>query len=263
LLRFDPNLRWLFTELPMENRFAAAAAAGFRGVESAFPYAIPADDLARTLSDNGLTLVQILSPVDWDAGERGIAALPDRVDDFRAGLRTAIDYAVRVGGPFVHVLAGNIPAGLDRERCYETFVRNLDEAARLAAKEGLTIIIEPVSARRWPEFLFKRLDQGIEIINRVGRDNVKLCFDTYHVQSEEGALIEHLEATLPFIGHVQIGNPPGRNEPGAGELDLVFFLRQLERVRWDGWVGLEYTPSVSTLESLAWAEPYGIGGTLV
>jgi hydroxypyruvate isomerase len=247
----------------MEERFGAAAAAGFRGVESAFPYAIPAEQLARLLSDNGLSLVQILSPVDWDGGERGIAALPDRVEDFRASLRAAVDYAVQVGGPLVHVLAGNIPAGLNHDRCRETFVKNLDEAAVAAAKEGLTIIIEPVSARRWPEFFLKRLDQGIEIINRVGRDNVKLCFDTYHVQSEEGALVEHLEATMPYIGHVQIGNPPGRNEPGVGELDLLYFLRRLDALNWKGWVGLEYTPSVSTLESLGWAEPYGITGKAV
>jgi hydroxypyruvate isomerase len=258
MLRFDPNLRWLFTEVPMMERYAAAARAGFRGVEMAFPYDIPAHDMQKILADNDLTLVQILSPVDWEAGERGIAALPDRVSDFRASLDLSVRYAAQVGRPLVHVLAGNVPGGADRERCYETFLTNLAYAASTAADEGLTIIIEPVCSARFPNFLYKRLDEGIEIINRVGHDNVKLCFDTYHVQMQEGALTEHLERTLPYIGHMQIGNPPGRNEPGVGEVDLGYVLRLIERLQWTGWVGCEYTPSVDTSSSLGWAAPYGI-----
>lgn len=258
MLRLDPNLRWLFTEIPLEKRFAAAAAAGFRGVELAFPYDVPAAELKRVLSDNQLTMVQILAPVDWEGGERGIAALPDRVEEFRASMRLAVAYAAEIGRPFVHVLAGNVPEGADRGRCYETFLRNLDEAAALAATEQLTIIIEPIAVRRWPAFLIKRLAEGIEVIDRIGRANIKLCFDTYHVQSEEGALVERLQETLPYVGHVQIGNPPGRNEPGTGELDLLYFLRRLEELKWEGWVGLEYAPSTTTLETLGWAAPYGI-----
>jgi hydroxypyruvate isomerase len=258
MLKFDPNLRWLFTELPMRDRYAAAARAGFRGVEVAFPYDIPAPEMAAMLEQNDLTLVQILSPVDWEAGERGIAALPDRVADFRSGLQMSVEYAAGVGRPFVHVLAGNVPKGAERQRYYDTFITNLTYAADAAAGEGLTIIIEPVCRARFPDFLFKRLDEGIEIIEATGRSNVKLCFDTYHVQMEEGAVTQHLEEAWPHIGHMQIGNAPGRNEPGVGENDLYFILDAIERRGWSAWIGLEYTPSTTTLDTLDWAARYGL-----
>lgn len=258
MLRFDPNLRWLFTELPMNERYAAAARAGFHGVEVAFPYDIPAPEMSRLLERNGLTLVQILSKVNWEAGERGIAALPDRASEFRGSVQRAVEYAAQVGRPFVHVLAGNVPPDADRAHYYETFLSNLAFAADQGAAEQLTIIIEPVCRARFPDFLFKRLDEGIEIIRAVGRDNVKLCFDTYHVGMEEGALTERLAATFPYIGHIQIGNPPGRNEPGVGELDLDYLLARIDALDWSGWIGLEYTPSAGTLETLGWAERYGV-----
>jgi hydroxypyruvate isomerase len=259
MLRFDPNLRWLFTELPMEQRYEAAAKAGFRGVEVAFPYDIPAAQLSSRLDGLGLKLVQILSPFDWDAGLRGIAGLPGREAEFRASIAKALEYSARMGKPMVHVMAGNVEAGVDRERCLAVLEENLAHAADLARAEGITIIIEPCCAARFPNFLYKRLDEGARVIERLGRDNIKLCFDTFHVQMEEGALTPRLEAFWRHIGHVQIGNAPGRNEPGTGEIHFPYVFSQLERLGWQGWVGCEYTPSGPTLQTLGWGAPYGIG----
>lgn len=252
MLRFDPNLRWLFTELPMWDRYAAAARAGFSGVEVAFPYEYPARKLAALLKENELTLVQILAPVDWEGGSRGIAALPEKKDECRRSVETAIEYATGVGRPMVHVLAGNLAPQHDRAECMETFKQNLAHAADLAAPEGITIIIEPVCHARFPSYLYSRLEEGVAIIDELGRPNIKLCFDTYHVQMEEGALTQRLREVYPYIGHMQIGNTPGRNEPGVGELDLGYFFRTVEELGWDRWIGCEYAPSTTTLQSIDW-----------
>ncbi len=259
MLRFDPNLRWLFTELPMPERYEAAARAGFRGVEVAFPYEVPAPEMARRLDDNGLTLVQVLAPFDWDAGLRGIAALPDRVDECRASVERAIEYSVGTGKPMIHVMAGNVGPGMDRARCMATLEANLAHAADLARREGITIIIEPCCGARFPEFIYKRIDEGVQLIQRLGRDNLKLCFDTFHVQMEEGAITPKLEAAWPHIGHIQVGNVPGRHEPGTGEIHFPYLFEQIERLGWQGWIGCEYAPSGPTLDTLGWGAPYGIG----
>lgn len=260
MLRFDPNLRWLFTELPMLDRYAAAAAAGFRGVEVAFPYEYPAAEIAKRLDDNGLALVQILSPFDWDAGERGIACLPDRVEAFRASIETAIAYAAQVGRPLIHAMAGNLPPGVDRARCWDTFVENVAWAAPRLEREGLTLILEPCCRARFANYLYARLDQGVEAIRLVGRPNVKLCFDTFHVQMEEGSLTRRLEAVLPHVGHMQIGDAPDRHEPGTGELRFEYFFERVQALGWTGWIGCEYSPSGPTLRSLGWGAPFGIRG---
>ena len=259
MLRFDPNLRWLFTELPMDERYAAAAKAGFQGVEVAFPYETPAREMAARLESNGLTLVQILSPFDWDAGERGMAALPGRTDAFQASIRTAIDYAVQVGGPLIHVMPGNMTPALDRTECLARFVDNIGWAAEQAQQAGLTLILEPCCTARFPNFLYHRLDEGVQVIEAVGRPNVKLCFDTFHVQSEEGSITDRLHAVWKHIGHIQVGNVPGRHEPGNGEIHFPWLFAEIEKRRWAGWIGCEYTPSGPTLETLPWGAPYGIG----
>ena len=259
MLKFDPNLRWLFTELPMQERYAAAASAGFGGVEVAFPYAQPAAEMARVLDDNGLELVQILSPFDWDAGERGIGALPGRREAFRASIRIALDYSARVGKPMIHVMPGNIGPDLDPARCMELFRENIAWAADAAAEDGITLILEPCCVARFPDFLYHRLDQGVEVIRALNRDNVKLCFDTFHVQMEEGAIAQRLHQVYPYVGHIQVGNVPGRHEPGTGEIHFPYLFSELEKLGWDRWIGCEYTPSGPTFDTLGWGKPYGIG----
>lgn len=259
MLRFDPNLRWLFTELPMLDRYEAAARAGFQGVEVAFPYEYPAQDIARRLQDNGLTMVQILSPFDWDAGERGFAAMPGKEQAFRQSVEVARDYAARIGRPMVHIMPGNLPANADRAQCKELFVRNIEWAARLLAQENITVILEPCCRARFPDFLYHRLSEGAAVVDAVGCDNVKLCFDTYHVQNEEGSITEHLKKYWPYLGHLQIGNVPIRQEPGPGEIHFPYLFEQIETLGWTRWIGCEFSPSGPTLECLDWGRPFGLG----
>jgi 2-dehydrotetronate isomerase len=260
MLRFDPNLRWLFTELPMLDRYAAAARAGFRGVEVAFPYEHAARDIAQRLEANGLKLVQILTPCDWERGERGIAALPGRETDFRTSVDVAIDYALQVGKPLIHAMAGNLTPSIDKGAARETFIANISYAAESAAREGLTIILEPCCTARFPDYFYHRLEEAVDVIRAVGRNNVKLCFDTFHVQSEEGALTQRLEEVFPHVGHIQVGDVPGRREPGTGELRFPFLFETIGRLGWDGWIGCEFSPSTAdTNDALAWAADYGIG----
>lgn len=261
MLKFDPNLRWLFTELPMEERYAAAAAAGFKGVEVAFPYDQRATELAEILRDNDLKLVQILSPFNWDAGERGIGALPGKKEAFRASINDAIEYACQTGKPLIHVMPGNIGAELDAVECMAIFQENLAWAADVAAKEELTLILEPCCTARFPAFLYHRLEEGINVIKALNRDNVKLCFDTFHVQMEEGAITPRLREAYPYIGHIQVGNVPGRHEPGTGEIHFPHLFNEIKQLGWDKWIGCEYTPSGPTLDTLTWGAPFGIGSS--
>jgi len=258
MLRFDPNLRWLFTELPMLERYEAAARAGFKGVEVAFPYEYPAREIAARLEANGLQLVQVLAPFDWDRGERGYAALPGQEERFRESIRTAVDYAVQVGGPMIHVMPGNIGKDLDRARCMALFKENIAWAADHARSAGLVLILEPCCRARFPDFLYHRIEEGAEVVKALGRDNVRLCFDTFHIQTEQGAIAERLEAVWPHIGHIQVGGVPGRHEPGTGEIRFQFLFELIERLGWQGWIGCEYTPSGHTLDTLRWAEAHGI-----
>lgn len=259
MLRFDPNLRWLFTELPMAERYAAAAKAGFKGVEVAFPYQDPARDIGKRLADNDLTLVQILTPCDWAAGERGIAALPGRESDFRDSVDIAIAYAMEVGKPLIHAMAGNLPADADRQACHATFLENIAFAADRAARDDITIILEPCCTARFPDYFYHRFDEGIAIIDTLARPNVKLCFDTFHIQSEEGALTQRLRDHYRHIGHIQVGDVPGRQEPGTGEIRFPFLFEQIEALGWEGWIGCEFSPSsTDTGACLAWGERFGI-----
>jgi 2-dehydrotetronate isomerase len=258
MLKFDPNLRWLFTEVPMAERYAAAARAGFKGVEVAFPYDEPAKVLAQRLRDLDLTLVQILAPFDWDSGVRGIASFRDRRQEFRDGFQRAVDYAAEVGRPLIHVMPGNIAAGTDPAPFFAEFDENIAFAADVAAKEGITVILEPCCRARFPDFLYHRLEEGLGVIQRVGRPNVKLCFDTFHVGTEEGSIADRLQQLFPHIGHVQVGNVPGRHEPGTGEIHFPFLFDRLQALGWNRFIGCEYTPSAHTLATLDWARPFGI-----
>ncbi len=257
MIRFDPNLRWMFTEIPMEQRYAAAAKAGFKGVEVAFPYDRPAKEISQVLSDQDLTLVQILSPCDWEAGERGMAAIPGREADFRESIKIAVDYSAQVGRPLIHTMPGNLTPDASWPQWHDTFLENIAYAADLAAQENITIILEPCCTVRFPDFFYHRLEQGIEVIESIGRSNVKVCFDTFHIQSEEGSITDRLRSAFQHVGHIQVGDVPGRREPGTGEIRFPFLFEEIERLGWAGWIGCEFTPSTQRTEDcLGWWHPY-------
>lgn len=251
--RFCANLSLLFTEHPFAERWAAAASAGFRGVECHFPYAEPVDLLAGEVRRNGLEQVLFnLPPGDWAAGERGIACLPDRVAEFEDGVGRAIEYARALGCRRINCLAGIAPAGAERAELLSVMEGNLRFAARELARENIDLLVEPINDRDMPGFLLNRSADTLALIERVGEANVKLQYDVYHMQIMEGDLARTLQRELPRIGHVQIADNPGRHEPGSGEINYPFLFDWLDRIGYTGWVSAEYIPAGDTAAGLGW-----------
>jgi hydroxypyruvate isomerase len=243
----------LFNELPFLDRFEAAAKAGFTGVEFLFPYAFEAEAIAARLKAHGLTQVLHNLPAgDWDKGERGLAILPNRVGEFREGVDRAIAYASALGCRQVNCLAGIAPAGADRALLEETFVANLAYAAPKLKAAGVRLLIEPINSRDIPGFFLNTTRQALDLIARVGSDNLFVQYDIYHAQIMEGDLARTIEAHLAAIAHIQLADNPGRHEPGTGEINFPFLFGHLDRIDYAGWVGCEYRPKAGTVEGLGW-----------
>ncbi len=255
--RFAANLTMMFNEVDFLDRFAAAADAGFAGVEYLFPYAWDKEELADRLGDNGLVQVMHNLPAgDWDAGERGIACLPDRVGEFQDGVAKAIDYAKALGCDRLNCLAGLAPEGADGDALRQTFVANLRFAAEALEKAGIVLLTEPINVRDIPGFYLNRTGQALAIMDEVGSANLRLQYDVYHMQIMEGDLAPTLDAVRGRLGHIQIADTPGRHEPGTGEINYPFLFGHIDRLGYSGWVGCEYKPAATTAEGLGWIKPY-------
>ncbi|WP_339855727.1 2-oxo-tetronate isomerase [uncultured Nisaea sp.] len=253
------NLSMMFQEHAFLDRFQAAADAGFKGVEFLFPYDFPAETINTRLKDAGLeqTLFN-LPPGDWEAGERGFAAIPGREDTFGAALEQALDYAVTLDCPRLHVMSGLVPDGVSREACTETLIANLRQAAPIAAKRGKTLIIEPINNIDIPGYFLNYQAQARSILEAVGADNVRLQFDLYHCQIMEGNLAVHLQDYLDLIEHIQIAGVPGRHEPDIGEINYRYLFDLMDELGYDGWVGCEYRPEAGTVDGLGWKKEWSL-----
>ena len=248
------NLSTLFTEVDFLERFGAAARAGFRYVEYQFPYQWKPDELAKRARDAGVQVVLHNLPAgDFARGERGIACLPGREDDFRRAVETGIAYAKAVGCPRLNCLAGLAPA--DR-RHFDVFVGNARYAARKLGEAGLQLMLEAINTRTVPGFFLSGSAQAIDVLNAAGEGNAFLQYDFFHMQIMEGDLARTVERLLARIGHLQLADVPDRHEPGSGEINFDFLLRHLDAVGYSGWVGCEYNPRGDTVEGLKWARPY-------
>ncbi|GAB3661570.1 hydroxypyruvate isomerase [Ramlibacter alkalitolerans] len=255
--RFAANLSMLFTELPFLDRFAAARAAGFRAVEYLFPYEFAKEELAARLRGEGLRQVLHNLPAgDWAAGERGIACHPNRVDEFRAGVDRAIDYANALDCGQLNCLAGKLPQGVSREQAQATLAANLHYAAGRLREAGIRLLIEPINSYDIPGFFLTRTEQAIALIEEVASDNLFVQYDIYHAQRMEGELAATLQRYLANIGHIQLADNPGRNEPGTGEINFAWLLRHLDALGWKGYIGCEYRPRTTTLEGLGWMKEF-------
>ena len=255
--KFCANLTFLYTELDFMERFAAAAKAGFRGVEYMSPYEQPKERLAEALAKHKLTQVLFNLPAgDWGKGERGIACHPDRVGEFQDGVGKAIEYATALGCKHVNCLAGLCPdAPGDRQRA--AFVSNLKFAAMKLREAGVRLLIEPINDKvDIPGFYLTTSSQALDIIREVGSDNLFVQYDIYHMQIMEGDLARTIQTNLGQIAHLQIADNPGRHEPGTGEINYPFLFQHLDRIGYPGWIGCEYKPASGTDAGLAWIKPY-------
>ena len=255
--RFAANLTMMFNEVDFLDRVGAAAEAGFKGVEYLFPYDYDKDTLAEGLDRHDLTqALHNLPAGDWNAGERGIACHPDRVDEFQQGVGEAIDYATALGCKQVNCLAGIAPEGAAPEKLRQTFVANLSFAAAKLEEAGIRLLIEPINTTDIPGFYLCRSSQARSVIDEVGSSNLALQYDIYHMQIMEGDLVRTIERNRDIISHVQIADNPGRNEPGTGEINYPFLFEFLDKVGYEGWIGCEYRPLTDTRSGLGWIKPY-------
>ena len=264
--QFAANLSLMYTELPLPDRFAAAARDGFRAVELHFPYAFDPRELAAQLRGQGLQLVLIHAPAGgadradmacaWERGARGLAAQPGREAEFRAGVSEALRYAEVLGCPRIQVLCGTVPPGVERESLKDLCVGNLRWAADQAARAGCDILIEPINLRDVPRYFLNRQDHAHELLDAAQTDHLKVLMDLYHCQLVEGDLHGKLQRYLPTgrVAHIQIAGVPARQEPDRGELHYPFLFDTIDALGYTGWVGCEYSPAAGTSQGLGWRD---------
>jgi hydroxypyruvate isomerase len=252
-LRYSANLSMLWTDRPPLQRFDAAAAAGFSSVEMLFPQTLPSRDLEHNLEVNGLQMSLFdFYAGDWEAGERGIAALPDRIEEFRSHWEADLALAARLGTRTMTVLAGIRPAGVEPASFDQSLLYNLRSLGEMAGPLGITLTLEAINNIDIPGFHVRTIDHAVSLVDQVGLGNVMVQLDQYHVARESEDPISHLEHHFDRIGHVQIADAPGRHEPGTGSAPIERFLERLDQLGYQGRVGLEYIPSGDTDASLAW-----------
>jgi hydroxypyruvate isomerase len=255
--RFAANLSFLYTERDFLDRFAAASNDGFRAVEFLFPYEYPAATLAKRLQDNGLKQVLFnMPPGDWSKGERGMAALPGREQEFRGAIAKALDYAATLDCKQVHVMAGVVAPGADRAAMRRTYVENLRYTAGEAAKQRVNVLIEPINTGDIPGFFLNRQDEANALIDEVGAPNLKVQMDLYHCQIVEGDVTTKIRRYIGNVGHFQIAGVPGRHEPSVGEMNYPYLFSVIDELGYEGWIGCEYRPKVNTTTGLSWINAY-------
>lgn len=252
--KFCANLSMMFTEYPFLDRFKAASDAGFKGIEYLFPYDFEPAEIQKRLTEYGLTQVLFNAPPgDWDAGERGMAAIPGRMPEFRESIEDAMEFVEALHPTRLHIMAGNA-AGKGAQAMY---MENLDWASRRAGDQ--VILIEPINTRDMPSYFLNRTDQAIGIIEAIGAPNLQLQLDLYHTQITEGDLTRRMERLIGYIGHVQIAGVPDRHEPDEGELNIHHLLDVLDALGYEGWVGCEYHPAGKTEDGLDWLKEFEQG----
>jgi 2-dehydrotetronate isomerase len=253
--RFAANLGFMFTERPLVERFGAAAAAGFEGVELMFPYDLPAEEMRAEIDRHELTILGLNTR---QTPESGLAAVPGRERDFAILFGHALDYAATIGARAIHCMAGVVPQ-MQHAAAEKTLVDNLLRAADKADRWNINLYIEAINHRDRPSYFLRRVEQAADIIAKVNRPNVRLQFDFYHAQIEGGDVLRRFEELLPRIAHVQIAAVPTRAEPDEGELNYAAIFAALDRLGYRGWVGCEYEPRSTTEGGLDWGKAYGLG----
>ncbi|MDK2821648.1 MAG: hydroxypyruvate isomerase [Clostridia bacterium] len=258
MLNFDANLTMLFTELPFLERFEVAKKAGFSSVEFQFPYDFDCTEIEQTVKRLGLNITLFNLPAgNWGAGDRGIAADPSRIDEFRKGVATARQWAQRLGCQRLNCLVGlRLPEYTEEEQ-WKVVQENLAYAAEQLAKDNIMLLMEPLNTYDVPGFLISTTQQAEKLLNLVGAPNLRIQYDVYHMQRMEGELIGTLKQLGNKVGHIQIADNPGRHQPGTGEINYKYVLESIDSMGYKGYIGLEYIPHPNTETSLKWLEHLG------
>ena len=260
-MKFSANLSLLFADLPFLDRVGAAADAGFDAVEFWWPPDDVLEELPAALAEAGLRVVLFnFYAGDMAAGDRGLLADPDRVEEFRANLPIALRLAERLSCPRLNALVGLELAGRQRSEQLALATESIRWAADQAAPLGIKVMVEAVNSIENGPYLLTGTEAAREFIETVDRPNVELQYDVYHMQRMEGNLVDTLRQHIGLIGHIQIADSPGRGEPGTGEVNFSYVLREIERAGYRGYIGLEYRPAAgpaTTSDGLSWVRDLG------
>ncbi|WP_437615418.1 HPr family phosphocarrier protein [Erwinia sp. V71] len=255
--KFAANLSTQFTEVPFTERFAAAARAGFRAVEFLFPYDYPAAQLKQLLEQNQLQLVLFnTAPGNVAASEWGVSGIPGREAEARADIDRALEYALALDCPQVHIMSATVPPGADRQAYVSTFISNMRYAAGRFAPHNITLLIEALNPVTKPNYLYSSQYQTLEMVELIDRPNVYTQLDLFHAQLVDGNLSHLIREYAGRYRHVQIASAPHRHEPDEGEINYPWLFNLLDEVGYDGWIGCEYIPRGDTVEGLGWFTPW-------
>lgn len=261
MFQLAANITFLFAERPFLERFEAAKAAGFDCVECHWPYDHLVEDIAAVMERSMVRLTGINTPPgNVEAGELGLAAVPGREEEFQRGFDQALSYAKALGVRMIHVMAGNVPEEA-RGAAFDTFVENLKISVEKVGSSGITLLIEPLNTTDRPAYFLTSVEQAVDVLDAVGSERVKLLFDIYHVQLQQGNIVNRLERYWNRIGHIQIAAVPDRGEPDTGEINYSYVMQHLVMKGYRGLVAAEYQPRETTEAGISWAWQYGLGRT--
>ena len=258
MLKFAANLAMLFREHPLIDRFRASRDFGFHLVEIPFPYELPPERIKQELDACGQSLWLIDLPVgDFVAGDRGYACNPDKTGEFRNSLDEALHYARILEVERLTCLAGKRMQEYSYDTQWDTLVENLRYASQRLEESGRTLLVEMLNNHESPGYFLPQSEAAARLIQEVNCSNCMMQYDFYHMQLMEGNLIQTFQKHQKQIGHIQIANVPGRHQPGTGEIDYHYVFRKLDRLSYQGVIGLEYIPEGTTVESLGWLKEMG------
>ena len=255
--KFAANLTMMFNEVPFLDRFEAAAKAGFKYVEFLWPYDYPAQELKAILDKHGLKVVLFNTPAgDVNKGEWGVSAIPGREADSHRDIDLALEYALALGCPNVHIMSAVVPEGASREEYKQTFIKNVRYASDKYKPYGIKIQLEALSTEVKPNYLLKSQFDTLEVVELVDRDNVFVQLDYFHAQNVDGNLARLTDKLNGKFAHVQIASVPDRHEPDEGEINYQYIFDKLDTIGYDGYVGCEYKPRGETAAGLDWFQKY-------
>jgi hydroxypyruvate isomerase len=250
---YSAHIGYLFGEDPLEERLAAARAAGFSAVEHPNPRVIEAARLREMLHDCGLVFAQIgIAAGDPSRGEKGLAALPTEKERFRQIALKELDYAAEIAARFVHPMAGVRPSGVAHDLLWKTYLENLNFVAEAADERGLHVLIEPIGRGTISAYAMDTMPLAVQALKELGLSDIRILFDVFHGANDGLDPCQQIREHAALIGHIHLADHPGRHEPTTGSLDFPSIYRQLEDVGYDGFLGCEYIPEKGTREGLSW-----------
>lgn len=259
MLKFTANVSMLFTEVTLIARFKAAKEQGFEAIEIQFPYSLNATLIKKALEETGLKLV--LFNVDADdllQGGEGLACVPEKRDQFKQAVEQALVYAELCQPEVINVLPGRCLQTARKPEYLDTFKENLSIAAQAFAPLAIKTVFEAINSHDMPGFIIDSGQQMLDVLNQLKNSNVLMQYDIYHAHMMGDTPAEFITRHADKIGHIQFADCPGRGQPGSGQIDFAAVFSAIEKSNYSGWLGAEYKPVGSTVESLEWLRALNI-----